>query len=185
MTFKLTSQHPHAILSRRLFLAVVTGSFVFLVPWVGYLSFSLPAHHEVRQWDIAWVGFDCILVAAVGVTALFAWLRRQIFIPWAIITATLLVCDAWFDVVLDWNSSDLLLSVLTAVFGELPLAALLYYTARRLVRLSMQMAWVLTGHTEPPPPVTQFRMIDDDSWSAPPGTGSGVPPGSGSQPPGL
>lgn len=150
MALRLTPSHPAAVHLRRLFLAVVTGSFVFLIPWVVYLATSLPSRHEVSQWDVAWVGFDFFLIAAIGMTALWAWLRRRIFIPWAIVTATLLCCDAWFDIVLDWNTPDLPVSLLTAGVGELPLAALLFYVARRLIRLTMAAAWAQQGAGEPP-----------------------------------
>ena len=150
MSLTLTPNHPAAVHLRRLFLAVITASFVFLLAWVVYLATSLPEHREVAHWDIAWVGFDCFLVAAIGMTALWAWLRRPILIPWAIITATLLCCDAWFDIVLDWNTPDLPISLLTAGVGELPLAALLFYAARRLIRLSMAAAWARSGRGEPP-----------------------------------
>jgi len=150
MALTLTPSHPAAVHLRRLFLAVVTGSFVFLIPWVVYLATSLPSRHEVSQWDVAWVGFDFFLVAAIGMTALWAWLRRRIFIPWAIVTATLLCCDAWFDIVLDWNTPDLPVSLLTAGLGELPLAVLLFYVARRLIRLSIAAAWAQRGEGAPP-----------------------------------
>lgn len=159
--------HPHAASMRRLFLTAVTGSFVFLIPWIAYLSVSLPSRHEVNQWDIAWVGFDFALVACIGVTALCAWRRRQIFIPWAMITATLLVCDAWFDIVLDWNTPDLWSALLTAAVGELPLAALLFFAARRLLRLTIEHAWILTGHTGPAPQLSRLELLASARWLQP------------------
>lgn len=142
-----------------MFLAVVTGSFLFLIPWIAYLSASLPNHHEVDQWRFAWVGFDVALVVAIGVTALCAWRRLQIFIPWAIATATLLCCDAWFDIVLDWNGSDLVGAVVTAVAAELPLAALLLYVARRMIRLTVISAWRREGRTGPVPPLSRLSLV--------------------------
>ncbi len=159
MVLRLEANHPAAVHLRRLFLAVVTGSFVFLIPWIVYLATSLPSRHEVSQWDVAWVGFDCFLVAAIGMTALWAWLRRQIFIPWAIVTATLLCCDAWFDIVMDWNTPGLYISLLTAGLGELPLAALLFYVARRLIRLSVASAWAQGREGEPPRRLSQIGLV--------------------------
>lgn len=150
---------PHVRHMRRMFLAVITGSFLFLVPWIGYLSASLPNHHEVTQWRLAWVGFDGALIAAIGVTALCAWRRLQIFVPWAVVTATLLCCDAWFDIVLDWSSNGLTGSVLTAAFAELPLAALLLYAARKMIRLTLIIAWRRAGRTEPVPPLYRLSLI--------------------------
>ena len=52
------------------------------------------------------------------------------------ITGTLLCCDAWFDVILDAGTSDIWLSLASAVLVELPLAFLMFNAARRLIRLS-------------------------------------------------
>ncbi|MCL2554379.1 MAG: hypothetical protein FWE15_12055 [Actinomycetia bacterium] len=162
---------PHVRHLRRLFLAVVTGSFLFLIPWIAYLSVSLPSHHEVNQWRLAWVGFDGALIAAIGVTAVCAWRRRQIFIPWAIVTATLLCCDAWFDIVLDWNSDELIGSVITAVVAELPLAFLLLYVARKVLRLTVTIAWEQAGRSGPVPPLSRLSLLvlQEDEEGAPPG----------------
>lgn len=149
---------------RRLFLAVVTGSVLFLIPWIAYLSASLPSHHVVDHWRLAWVGFDGALIAALGVTALCAWRRLQLFIPWAMVSATLLGCDAWFDIMLDWNSDELTGAVLTALLAELPLAALLLYVARRMIRLTVVIAWRRAGRTGPVPPLSRLSLIvlDED-----------------------
>jgi hypothetical protein len=159
-----------------MFLAVVTGSFLFLVPWIGYLSASLPDHHEVTQWRLAWVGFDAALIVLIGVTALCAWRRLQIFIPWAMITATLLCCDAWFDIVLDWNTGELAGAVLTAVLAELPLALLLFYAARKMIRLTVLLAWERAGRDGPVPPLSRLSLIvlssepeRDEEWRRGPG----------------
>jgi hypothetical protein len=150
---------PHLRTMRRMFLAVVTGSFLFLIPWIGYLSSSLPTHREVDQWRLAWVGFDVMLILTLGITALCAWRRLQVFIPWAVVTATLLCCDAWFDIVLDWNTDDLTGSILTAVFAELPLAALLLYVARRMIRLTLIVAWYHAGRSGPVPPLSRLSLL--------------------------
>ncbi|MGW4249009.1 hypothetical protein [Nocardia sp. NPDC004722] len=169
--------HPRAMAMRRILLTVVTGSLVFLVPWIAYLSVSLPSEREVDQWDIAWVGFDFALVGAIGMTAWYAWRRRQIFIPWAMITGTLLVCDAWFDIVLDWNTPELWVSVLSAGIGELPLATLLFYAARRLRQATVDRAWALTGHTGPAPRISQLEVLAAVDWLR----GSDMPRGSDMQ----
>lgn len=160
MLNEVPSPHdPHVVHMRRMFLAVVTGSFLFLIPWIAYLSASLPDHHEVDQWRLAWVGFDAALIAAIGITALCAWRRLQLFIPWAVITATLLCCDAWFDIVLDWNSDELTGAILTAACAELPLAILLLYVARKMIRLTVLIAWHRAGRPGPVPPLSRLSMI--------------------------
>jgi hypothetical protein len=157
---ELPSPHDsHVHHMRRMFLAVVTGSFLFLIPWIGYLSVSLPDRHEVSQWRLAWVGFDAALIVAIGITALCAWRRLQIFIPWAVVSATLLCCDAWFDVVLDWNGEGLTGAVVTAAGAELPLAALLLYVARKMMRLTVVIVWRRAGRTGPVPPLSRLSLV--------------------------
>lgn len=150
---------PHVRHMRAVFLAVVTGSFLFLIPWIAYLSVSLPTSRTVSNWRYAWVGFDAALIVAIGITALCAWRRLQIFIPWAVVTATLLGCDAWFDIVLDWNSSDLTGAVVTALVAELPLAALLLHAARKMIRLTVAIAWQRAGRSGPVPPLSRLSLI--------------------------
>jgi hypothetical protein len=161
MAPEVTSSHDaHLRHLRRVFLAVVTGSFLFLIPWIGYLSVSLPTHHEVDQWRFAWVGFDGALIVAIGITALCAWRRLQIFIPWALVTAALLCCDAWFDIVLDWNSDELSGAILTAACAELPLAALLVYAARKMMRLTVIIAWRRAGRSGAVPPLSRLTLVE-------------------------
>ena len=61
-----------------------------------------------------------------------------------VVLATLLCCDAWFDVTLDLRTSDFLVSLLMALCVELPLAALAVIGARRLMRLNIRDGW--PGH---------------------------------------
>jgi hypothetical protein len=62
----------------------------------------------------------------------------------------MLVVDAWFDIVTDSSTSDLILSIVTAVLGELPLACILFFVAFRLMRLTTHTARTLAGeHNDP------------------------------------
>jgi hypothetical protein len=98
-----------------------------LVPWTLWLTFSLPSRHITDDYDLAWVGFDIALAAAFGATA-WATLRvSEWLVPLAAVTGTMLVCDAWFDIVTSSGGKDRLQAILEAVFGELPLAALCGY----------------------------------------------------------
>ena len=38
---------------------------VVLIPWTLVLAYRLPARHTSHHWDIAWVGFDLALAAAL------------------------------------------------------------------------------------------------------------------------
>src|SRR5206468_1240630 len=70
---------------------------VVLVPWTVLLTARLPAEHHTPHWALAWGGFDVALALAAATIA-WACACRPGWIPvLASITATLLVCDAWFD----------------------------------------------------------------------------------------
>jgi hypothetical protein len=123
----------------RQYVMVVFGAIgLGLLPWTLWLSASLKPHHATEHWDIAWAGFDTGLAAAFVLTALAAWQRS----PWvsaaAAATGTLLVADAWFDIVLE-SHSEVRWAVLFAVCGELPLAAVCFWIAYRTERFLAQI----------------------------------------------
>ena len=108
---------------RRFLLVAAIGSLV-LVPWIAILAATLPHRYEARHWTLAWVGFDIALVAGLATTAWLTWRARPALVYPALITATLLVCDAWFDTTTA-QRSDVLVSALSALLLELPMAAVL------------------------------------------------------------
>jgi hypothetical protein len=97
---------------------------VLLLPWALFLKWRLPSHHVVRHWDTAWTGFDLGL-AAVLLTLTVCLLRRS---SWtqvaAAVAGTMLVCDAWFDILTAKGGSGLAQALVEAFVAELPLAAL-------------------------------------------------------------
>jgi hypothetical protein len=97
---------------------------VFLVPWTLYLTFTLPSRHVTHHYDLAWVGFDVALAGAFAATTLAALRRSHWLVPLAAVTGTMLVCDAWFDIVTSQSGGETWEAVAEAVFAELPLAAL-------------------------------------------------------------
>ncbi len=119
---------------RRLVMVGFTLVGLGLLPWTIWLSSSLKPRHVTHRWDLAWSGFDMGLAVAFLLTALAAWRRS----PWvgalAAATGTLLLTDAWFDVVLESHADELRNAVYLAVFAELPLAALCFWIAHRTER---------------------------------------------------
>ena len=95
-----------------------------LVPWTLYLTFTLPSRHVTLHYDLAWVGFDVALACVFAATTLAALRRSPWLVPLAAATGTMLVCDAWFDVVTSRGGGEMWEAVAEAVFAELPLAAL-------------------------------------------------------------
>ena len=101
-----------------------TLAAVVLLPWTLWLTFTLPSRFVTRHYDLAWVGFDIALAAAFAATSWAAWRSPRWLVPLAAATGTMLVCDAWFDVVTSLGGGDFFEAALEAVFVELPLAAL-------------------------------------------------------------
>ena len=112
-------------------LAYVMGIVAFvIVPWTVYLAVRLPSHHVTPHWSIAWGGFDLALAAAAGFTA-WSLARAEEWVPVAAsITGTLLVSDAWFDLLTARAGGELLEAVIEAALAELPLALLCFWLAR-------------------------------------------------------
>ena len=75
---------------------------LILLPWTVYLGETLPSRQLSPNYDTAWAGFDVILVMALASTAYFALRRSRYLSTAATATATLLVVDAWFDVLTMW-----------------------------------------------------------------------------------
>jgi hypothetical protein len=109
---------------------------------------------------VAWVGFDIALVVMLSWTAWNAWHRRQMLVVTAIVTATLLVCDAWFDIVLDWGTRQVAVPIATATLAELPLAALLVRVAVRLIRAVQRARWQELGRDGEPPSIWRMSITD-------------------------
>src|SRR5574338_978681 len=94
-----------------------------LVPWTLWLTFSLPSRHLSQHYDLAWTGFDVALALAFGATAWSAFRHPRWLVPLAAVTGTMLLCDAWFDVVTSQSGGEMWEAVAEAALAELPLAA--------------------------------------------------------------
>ena len=127
---------------RRVRLVLMAGAIVGLIPWIVYLSITLPDRYIANNWIATWVGFDILLLLFMASTAVLGLLRRQLLILTGFTTGVLLVCDAWFDV-MTAAPADRWLSVLTATLGELPLAAVLITGALRILRLTATRLYAL------------------------------------------
>jgi hypothetical protein len=128
--------------TREVRVAVMVLSAAVLVPWIAYLAVTLPRVYVARNWDVAWVGFDVLLLTLIAATAVLGYLRRQLLVLTAFAAGVLLLCDAWFDV-LTAHGDDQTWSVLTAAAVELPLAGLLIAGALQVMRLVAARAWLL------------------------------------------
>jgi len=120
---------------------------VILLPWIVFLAETLPKRQFDRHYRVAWVGFDVILVWAIGRTAYMAFrLDPRVQFP-ATATAVLLFIDAWFDVTTSANRSQIFEALLLAAFIEIPAALFSLYLARSVHRRITELA-----HLTLPPP---------------------------------
>jgi hypothetical protein len=161
---------------RRLFLIATIVCCVVLAAWIGILAVTLPRFYRAGDWRGAWVGFDLVELAAFATTAWAAWRGRQVLIVCLLVLATLLLCDAWFDVTLDVRTGAFLYSLLSALLIEIPLAVAAILAARRLLRLTIGRIRSREGLPGPVPPLWRIPLFgyQQDGVLHDP-----VPPGSG------
>lgn len=127
---------------RRIRLSLMIGGSMAMIPWLGYLSVTLPENYVAHNWPITWIGFDVLLVGFMLATAVLGYLRRQLLGLAAFTTGVLLICDAWFDL-MTAGPKDVWLSVITALLIEVPLAVFMILSALRITRLTMMRLWLL------------------------------------------
>jgi hypothetical protein len=116
---------------------------LILLPWTIYLGETLPSRQLSPNYDTAWAGFDVILLIALASTAYFALRRSRYLSTAATATATLLVVDAWFDV-LTTPSAQRPESIVLAVLVELPLAAVCTWLSLHTQQLTERRITLLT-----------------------------------------
>ena len=156
---------PHPLIDRRLRLRrrfgllFMTACCVGLACWIAYLILTLPDHYTSSDWQAVWVGLDIAELIGFAAIGWAAWRQRQVLIFFMIMTGTLLLCDAWFDLALSYGSDGFTVSVLTAVLAEFPLAFLMFAGARRLVRVTVQTVMELAGIPGPVPPLWRVPLL--------------------------
>jgi hypothetical protein len=123
---------------RRIALLVATACCVILAGWIVVLAATLPHRFDAHHWRAVWVNFDVFLLAAFLAAAWAIWRERQVLILLLAVVGTMLFCDAWFDLGTSLATSGWWISLLTAVFAELPLAILAFVGARRLLRATVE-----------------------------------------------
>lgn len=94
------------------------------------LAASLPTTHRSAHWDVVWTGFDVMLAVALAAVAVTAWRRSLWFESAASATATLLIVDAWFDILTSSSTAELGAALVEAGLVELPLALTCFQLAR-------------------------------------------------------
>jgi hypothetical protein len=150
---------PRVRRRRQFGLMLMTACCIGLAGWIAFLILTLPARYTSSDWRAVWVGLDIAELLGFAATAWAAWTQRQIVIFFMIITGTLLVCDAWFDLALDYGSSGFTTSVLSAVLAEFPLALIMFTAARRLIRVTVYTVMQLSGFAGPVPSLWRVPLL--------------------------
>ncbi len=129
---------------------------VCLLPWTVVLALTLPARHGTTHYDLAWTGFDVALAAALVAVGIGAARRATWLQGVAAAAATLLICDAWFDVLSSTSRGEIVTALMLALFVELPVAAACLFVARHAeeaaisTRRCAALAQRVRGRRRPP-----------------------------------
>jgi hypothetical protein len=119
---------------------------ILLIPWIAFLATVLPSRQLSRHYDLAWAGFDGMLLIALASTAYFALRRSRYLSVAATAAGTLLIVDAWFDI-LTSRRRDVPIAITTAALVELPLAALCWWLSQQTQAIAEKRISLLLPRT--------------------------------------
>ena len=108
---------------------------VVMLPWTAYIAATLPSRQVSPHNDVAWAGFDVLLLVALAATGYTALRRSRYLATAATATAVLLVVDAWFDVVTT-PGAQVIESIVLAALVELPLAGVCVWLSLHTAELA-------------------------------------------------
>jgi len=103
---------------------------LLFIPWIAFIALKLPSRELSRHYDLAWAGFDVMVLIALASTAYFALRRSRYLTTAATAAGTMLIVDAWFDV-LTSPYRDRLVALIFAFAIELPLAAVCWWLSQQ------------------------------------------------------
>lgn len=118
---------------------------VLTLPWVAGLAVELPSRSEAAHYDVSWAGFDvllCALLLRTGWSALHDLEHVEVT---AAMTGSLLIVDAWFDVMSAPDTRQFLIALAMALCVELPLAGFCLWIAGRVEFERRRRSEVLTA----------------------------------------
>lgn len=137
------------------------GCCLVLAGWIAILIWTLPGRYTASHWRAVWVGLDIAELAGFAATLWASWNQRQVVVFFMVVTGTLLIADAWFDMALDFGTPGFTMSLVSALVAELPLAFLLFSGARRLIRITIETVMRLEGIQGPVPPLWRVPLFAD------------------------
>ncbi len=145
-----------------------------IVPWIVYLALALPTRQRAVDYDVAWVGYDAAMAFVMAALAYCALRRKPATGAIAAVLATMLVIDAWFDIVTTDNRQQFLFAVASAVLLEIPLAIVCAWVAvnaervRNRAYLSLRMRWEQAVRTAPDQSGEASEPVSDPPGLPPP-----------------
>ena len=102
------------------------------LPWIAGLAVVLPSSERSAHYDVSWAGFDLLLCVLLLRTGWDALKRNEQSELTAAMAGTMLVVDAWFDVLSAPDTGKFLIALAMAVCVELPLAGLCLWICGRV-----------------------------------------------------
>jgi hypothetical protein len=145
-----------------------------IVPWMVYLAMTLPARQRAVHYDVAWLGYDAAMCAVLATLAYCALRRKPATGAVAALASTMMVIDAWFDIVTTDKGPQLTLAIVSAVFAEIPLAIVCAWVAVNAERVqarayrSLRMRAERAQRSARPRPGRSGRPVTDPPDPAPP-----------------
>ncbi|MBD0689914.1 hypothetical protein BG452_06855 [Streptomyces sp. CBMA123] len=124
------SEHPAADRTRRLLAGALLAVSALLFAWILVLGSITRGQAEVRNWSTAWVGLDVLQVAGLVATGRLLVRRSRLTALAAAAAATLLLLDAWFDVMTAEGGGAWYTALAMALLVELPASLALTALAR-------------------------------------------------------
>ncbi len=115
--------------------AIVLGASAFLVPWILILYRTQPPRGVEHHLRLLWTGLDTLELLGLLSTGVGLLRRSRNTVIAAVFSATLLVADAWFNVIATKGHARAA-AVGMAFLAELPLAALCFMVAHKMLRVS-------------------------------------------------
>ncbi|AUG78210.1 hypothetical protein CFP65_3414 [Kitasatospora sp. MMS16-BH015] len=108
--------------SRRTVGGVLIALAVLLAGWILLLGAQTRGQVEVRNWGVVWIGMDLAQVAGLAVSGYLLLRRSRLVSLSAAAAATLLLLDAWFDVMTAAGGAEWYTALAMALLVELPAA---------------------------------------------------------------
>ena len=119
---------------------------LLFIPWIAFIALKLPSRELSRHYDLAWAGFDVMVLIALASTAYFALRRSRYLTTAATAAGTMLIVDAWFDV-LTSPYRDRLVALIFAFAIELPLAAVCWWLSQQTQAIAEKRIALLLPRT--------------------------------------